>query len=926
MKRLASIRSTLDTLAFVVCSLLAYACQAPSPGADDQAPKAGDCTLRIAVAEARLDSALQIARAKGNPRTVLNLLQVVRDSLAECPDPMIAAPAYYLAATINSVQMSRTSEGLKLLYQAEEQAHLIADTCARDSLLSFILNEHANLNMKLGFQDSALLQAHEALAYKHSYWGQGHPMATVSMTTLAQAYFNIGDLATADSIRQAVLRIRMAFPIGPKNHQGIAYANLAESRISLGNLTSAQQLIDSAYLAFAKLPRQEAYIAATLELETQVALLQNDLPRAAALIGRGLTQAKTAFSAPHREIGKLLNCAAEVQLRLGHPDSALVLYQEALHSFSPLVSPNDLDGKTDVLDLTHDLNNFLALSGKAHAWEALDSADSLGHAADCYRSAFKFSDRLRRRFSTVEEQVHLMRMSFPEFERAIRVSFRAGHMQEVFEWVERSKANSQLDDLVRLAIFHPQLQPFEMQERGKAIEDSLASAVARAKDKPQDAKRDQQRWEDSLAQFTRQVQQDYPGFWPEGFTFASLDDIRKQKVLPPDALFVSYFVGDSSIYINAFNAERDTCLEIIGLDTLNADIACLMKVLQKAYPDEVPKSAMVGSYAVCAHRIFQTLVAPILPLAPPAVNGPRRLIIAPDADLSFIPFAALLDEPGPETATKWGQLPYMVQRWNITYINSATHLLTIAKLLRDRAPGTLPGIFGMGTNSADGGRKLEHAEKEVSNAVKIMGGTELLHTDASESALKHKTSKRDIFHVASHGVVNDADPMYSYLRLHGDSLEDGQLHAYEVLNLRLTERLAVLNACQTGRGQVLRGQGVLSMGYAFQKAKCPTVIMSLWSIEDASTQRIFDHFYQQLAQGQNASAALQLAILHYLDTIEGDDLKHPGDWAPFVMVGDGEQTFVAIPHPWWMWLIWGAPLVLALFLAWAWWRRLGRLR
>lgn len=743
---------------------------------------------------------------------------------------------------------------------------------------------------------------------------------------MGNTYFNMGAIKDADSIRQEVLRLRLGMPnVNNASNHGIAYTNLAESRISLGNLTSAQQLIDSAYLSYAQLDRQESHIASTLELETQVALLQNDLSRAAALIARGLTLAKAAYRAPHREIGKLQLRAGEVQLRLGNPDSALAQYQEALHSFSPSVRPGAIDSLPHDHQLTDETLNFQALCGKAHAWEAIDPADSLSHAAACYRSAFQFSDRLRRKFSTVEEQLALMRMSFPEFERAIRMSFRAGHRQEVFEWVERSKANSQLDDLTRLAILHPQLLPFEMIEKGRAIEDSLAAAVADAAENKPNAKREQARWEDSLARFYRQARLEYPHFWPEGPNFAFPDDIRKEKVLPTDALFVSYFVGDSSIYIYAFNAERDTCLEIIGLDTLDADIICLMKVLQKDYPVELPKSVAVSNYAVCAHRIFKTLVAPILPLAPPSGDGPRRLIIAPDADLSFIPFAALLDEPAPESAAKWGQLSYMVKRWNITYINSATHLLSLAKLLRNRPKGALPGIFGMGTNSADTSAELLHAEKEVSNAVEIMGGTELLDTDASEFALKHKTSNRDIFHVASHGVVNDADPMYSYLRLHGDSLEDGQLHAYEVLKLQLTERMAVLNACQTGRGQVLRGQGVLSMGYAFQQAKCPTVIMSLWSIEDNATQRIFDRFYQELALSQNASEALRAAVNHYIDNIGGDDFRHPSYWAPFVMVGDGEQTFVAIPHPWWMWAIWGLPLVLALFLARTWWRRQRRL-
>jgi CHAT domain-containing protein len=156
------------------------------------------------------------------------------------------------------------------------------------------------------------------------------------------------------------------------------------------------------------------------------------------------------------------------------------------------------------------------------------------------------------------------------------------------------------------------------------------------------------------------------------------------------------------------------------------------------------------------------------------------------------------------------------------------------------------------------------------------------------------------------------------LRLNKDSVEDGRLHAYEVFQLDLTERMALLNACETGRGQAVQGQGVLSMGYAFQVALCPTIVMSLWEIDDGATREIFDGFYEQLAAKQPASLALHAGMLQYLDNGNGDDFKHPANWAPFVMVGDGEQCFAPAPKPWWYLLVGGLPWLLLPILIWLW--------
>ena len=917
MKKPASIVLTLWIPALLAFCTILSACQHdPSPPMEpvDAAAEELRCKVSWLETRAHLDSAITIYKKTQSLAVPLQHLQSALDLLGDCPHAEMATSAHYFSGFLKRKHLSRNYSALQHLRMAALSA-VRTPAHFQDSLLAMIHNEMSTIHMMLGCQDSGLHYASLALHAKQLLYGPTDRRTASTLTNLAQVHFNRTDYAKADSLRALVEAIRLSRPSEPaRNNHGVAFSNRAESRMLLGDLAGSAHYLRLAYAAFDKLPNQTDYVASTLDTETQLAIRLGDLTRASACIGRALALRALLYPSPHRELGKLQNTAAEVQLLLGQPDSAMALYHKALLNFCPLYRDSARTRLPATWQFGREPHTFSALAGKAHAWEALGRPDS---AASCYRSAFAFSDHLRRNFSTVEEQLHLMRMNFPEFERAIRMSFRAGRSAEVFEWIERSKANDLLDELTQLGAAHPELLPEEAMEHGRAFGDSLADAHAQQDLGTPGAADAVRRWRDSLDAFTTNVQRSHPGLLPSDHSFQQIKALQAENVLPDSALFISYFVGDSSLYISAFNGWRDTCVIVPDLLSLQRDIQCLLQTLQ-AEPDNAARAP----YIRCAHAIYQALVAPVLPIHAAARRSPRRLLIAPDGALSFIPFAALLDAPAPASADKWGSLPYMVRHWNINYVNSGTHMARLKEMARDRKPGVLPGIYGLGTDGSPS-QPLPSAELEVIQAVEIMGGIELLKEAASEGALKRQRTNREILHLSSHGIVNDSFPLLSYVDLRGDSLEDGRLHAYEVFKLNLGERMAVLNACRTGVGQMVRGQGVISMGYAFQVAHCPTIVMSLWNIDDEATRKVFTNFYAELAQSKPAANALHSATLAYLDdeVSHGDDFKHPGYWAPFVMVGNGEQVFVADPRPWWVWLLWFAPLPLTIALIWFWRRR-----
>ncbi|MFC2138548.1 CHAT domain-containing protein, partial [Bacteroidota bacterium] len=189
---------------------------------------------------------------------------------------------------------------------------------------------------------------------------------------------------------------------------------------------------------------------------------------------------------------------------------------------------------------------------------------------------------------------------------------------------------------------------------------------------------------------------------------------------------------------------------------------------------------------------------------------------------------------------------------------------------------------------------IPFAKTEVKNISKFFRSKIYIDEDASENTFKKSLNKSGIMHLAMHTIVNENDPLYSKLvfSINKDSVEDGFLNAFEIYNLKTKRNLIVLSACKTGFGKLEKGEGIMSIAQAFAYAGCPSVVMTLWSVEDKASSEIMTSFYKYLAKGKNKPEALRLAKLNYLQT--ADPLKsHPFFWAGYVQIGDISPVFSA---------------------------------
>lgn len=173
--------------------------------------------------------------------------------------------------------------------------------------------------------------------------------------------------------------------------------------------------------------------------------------------------------------------------------------------------------------------------------------------------------------------------------------------------------------------------------------------------------------------------------------------------------------------------------------------------------------------------------------------------------------------------------------------------------------------------------------------------------------------------MGTHAEVNATSPMYSRLVLSKDGGgldpdDDGYLHAYDFHERDLRAQLAVLTACTTGTGKEDAGEGVRSLGYAFAYSGCPSLVVSVWNIDEKVSAEVIAGIYENLAFGMPKHRALRQAKLDFLANAP-DELRLPCYWAGMVLVGDVGPVALSKSFPLWAWATVGCALLLAL---WGW--------
>jgi len=290
-----------------------------------------------------------------------------------------------------------------------------------------------------------------------------------------------------------------------------------------------------------------------------------------------------------------------------------------------------------------------------------------------------------------------------------------------------------------------------------------------------------------------------------------------------------------------------------------------------------------------AAKLYEWLLKP----AEAQLRGRTNLIIVPDNTLWDLPFQTLVNSAN----------RFVIEDAAISYAPSLTVLREMTKRRKiEAAHASPPTLLALG-NPVLGSETLKRAaltlrdgkldplpeaEQEVKALGRLYGAARskvYIGAEAREDRVKSEASGAKILHFATHGILNNASPMYSHLALaDGGAGEDGLLEAWELMQLDLHADLAVLSACETARGRIGAGEGMVGLSWAMFMAGVPSIVVSQWKVESAGTRDLMINFHRGMIASGAKSASLRQAALKVM---KNPATSHPFYWGAFVIVGEG---------------------------------------
>ncbi len=359
-------------------------------------------------------------------------------------------------------------------------------------------------------------------------------------------------------------------------------------------------------------------------------------------------------------------------------------------------------------------------------------------------------------------------------------------------------------------------------------------------------------------------------------TTAVLDDLTADETA-----YLEYLVTKDRVllFVTAKDAENKGTSNTIVYPLEIAPTELLTKVnllhdrLANRHPD----------YAGLARELYSLLVSP----AEKQLQN-ATLCIVPDSFLWNLPFQALMTQDD----------RFLVEAHPLYYAPS----LSVLREMRRNASSTKrmdPSLIAFG-NPVIGKNDqrneelcpLPEAEAEVNSIASSFSPTRrkvLIGREATEKTFRSLASTYSTIHLATHGIIDNRQPLYSHLLLtksEGDTENDGLLEAREIMNMHLRADLAVLSACETANGRVSPGEGVMGMSWAFFVSGTRSMLVSQWKVNSASTSQLMGDFYRaqnsKPSEHDGSAAALRSSALRMM---QNKRFVHPFYWAGFVLIG-----------------------------------------
>lgn len=620
------------------------------------------------------------------------------------------------------------------------------------------------------------------------------------------------------------------------------------------------------------------------------------------------------FGKKNKDLSKIFLLQSEYFLAKADYNTALINIQGALTALLPGFEESDHKINPKIEDIVLDLYlpSPLSIKAKALYLQYLQNKNikDLNLSLETIDLTLAVIEEIRKTYNEEESQMILNKDARTVIDLGVMVTYSLykatedkKYLADAFHFIEKGQAIILLSALRGLDAQSDTDIPHNVLNLENMLSRELATYNGflyqeRQKKVPDPGKL--QLWSDKI--FSLRLSHDsllssykesFPEYFRLKYDFTTISADSAIKSLPVDQAILEYHMTDSLVF-GFMLSDGLLSAEILGNKT--SLIRKLDSLRQFFIRNEYFNAGQQEFEAITtiSAELYNILILPF----EKAISG-KRLIIIPDGELGYLSFDLLLKEKPINKLQGYNDLPWLIRSNPISYSSSSTIHFEQSNQPPRKVTGKLIAFapsYNYTSNTRNAGLidsvmlKLSPIKgtKEEINAISGLFQTKkLFDQKATETYFKEHAGEFSILHLAMHTIIDNQNPLYSKLVFtlpEPGSADDGYLNTYELFGLHLPGQLAVLSACNTGSGKLERGEGIISLARGFFYAGIPSVVMTLWEIEDHSSANLMAMFYENLKIGLPNDIALQRAKIDYLEGA-GKLLSHPYFWAGYVCIG-----------------------------------------
>lgn len=595
---------------------------------------------------------------------------------------------------------------------------------------------------------------------------------------------------------------------------------------------------------------------------------------------------------PNTSYGLILKYQADDLARQEKLDESLLLYQQALTQFDNSFTEKDVKKNPEQFSGVFSyINLFNTLTAKANVLEQLYQKEKetklLEASLETYQSAFRLANYVEKTYNSDESRLFLGKIKHTVHSRPIETGLllyqltrQRKYLEDVYHFDQQNKAtilslNVQENEIRNNA--GPLQELLNKEAAFKSIITRHSLKAAGLNDSTQLSGLNATIRDNEIELGKIQEQLNTNPSWQQRRASDQIPPVSElQKKLDNTTALLSFHLSENELLTLFVSSTQFEFRKVPVNKKFFSSIETFRSALQNTSGNNRYNGMAAGT------NLYKTIIGPIqYRLA--KIN---RLIIIPDDELNYIPLEALQDDAG----------KYLIEKFSIQYQYStallgkdATNSLQSGTLafapFASRAAADLTGNLFSGLP----------ASKEETDKLK---GKIFIDSAATKNNFLQHINQYAIVHLATHASVNNEDPLRSFI-VFSPVKDDYKLYGQEIFDLNLDSTdLIILSACETGAGQLVKGEGLMSLSRAFAYAGCSNIITSLWKAEDKTTAFITQRLHYYLDQKYSKDKALQLAKLDLLRSAETDPrFKTPNYWAHLLYIGNYEANHEK--NNWW---------------------------